>query len=142
MRNPRTEQVQICGSGICGNRKRKEESERLPSVFKPPEEMPSSEYWLTQSLGRIKPHQTQIPAQSLHVMSEGTMSEPISFIILSEVAATQHFRQQQLSPPLIHQCNHLLLRQSQSLMQYIHHGSCKLPQSKMLQFFLQGIPDY
>ena len=28
---------------ICGTRKRKEESERLPLVFKPPEEVPSSE---------------------------------------------------------------------------------------------------
>ena len=72
--------------------------------------MPYPEDRLTQSLGRIKPHKTYIPTQSLHVMSEKTTPETIPLIILSEVAATQYFRQQQLSPPLIHRSNHLLLR--------------------------------
>ena len=58
---------------------------------------------------------------------------PILSEVLSEVAAIQNLRQQQLPSFFIHRSNHLFLRQSKNLMQYIHHRPSKLPQSKILQ---------
>ena len=48
-----------------GTRKRKEDSERLPPVFKSPEEMPCPEDRLTQSLSRKIPHESHIPIHPL-----------------------------------------------------------------------------
>ena len=110
-------------------------------VLYPPEEVPSSEDWLTQCLGRIISHEMHISPylQEIFLCHSLLCEMPILGKVLSKVAAIQYLCQQQLSSSLIHWNYHLLLRQSQCLMQYIHHRTCKIPQSKMLQFSLQSI---
>ena len=60
--------VEICK--ICGTRKRKEDSERLSLVFKPPKEVPCPEDRLTQSLSRKIPHESYIPIHPLEIMPQ------------------------------------------------------------------------
>ena len=67
---------------------------------------------------------------------------PILSEVPTEVTAIHYLGQQQLPSLLIHRSNHLLLLLSQYLMQHIHHRPRKLPQSKMLQFSLQSIPNH
>ena len=103
--------------------------------------MPSSEHWLTQCLGRIIPHEVHIPPYLQEILlRHPLLSEmPILRKMLAEVAAIQYLGKQQPPSLLIHRHNHLLLRQSQHLMQHIHHRPSKLPQSKIFQFSLQNL---
>ena len=96
---------------ICGTRKRKEDSERLPPVFKSPEEVPSSEDRLTQSLSRIEPNEVHIPPYLQEILlSHSLLCEmPIHGEVPSEVATIQYLCQQQLSSLFIHRSYHLLL---------------------------------
>ena len=82
--------VEFCE--ICGTRKRKEDSERLPPVFKPPEEVPSSKDRLTQSLSRIISHEVHISPylQEVFLCHSLLCEMPILGEVLSEVATIQY----------------------------------------------------
>ena len=110
-------------------------------VLHPPEEVPCSEDRLAQRLCRIISHKVHISPYLQEILLPHTlMSKPtILGKMLSEVATIQYLSQQQLSSLFIHRSNHLLLRQSQHLLQNIHHRPCKLPQSQILQFSLHHI---
>ena len=99
--------VGICK--ICGTRKRKEDSERLPPVFKSPEEMPCPEDRLTQSLSRIISHEVHIsPYLQEILLSHSLLCEmPILGEVPYEVATIQYLCQQQLSSLFIHRSYHL-----------------------------------
>ena len=101
--------VGICK--ICGTRKRKEDSERLSPVFKPPKEVPSSKDRLTQSLSRKISHEMHVPPnlQEVFLCHSLLCKMPILGEMLSEVASIQYLCQQQLSSLFIHRSYHLFL---------------------------------
>ena len=101
--------VEFCE--ICGTRKRKEDSERLPPVFKSPEEVPCPEDRLTQSLSRKISHEVHIPPylQEIFLCHSLLCEMPILGEVPSEVATIQYLCQQQLSSLFIHRSYHLLL---------------------------------
>ncbi len=103
--------------------------------------MPSSEDWLTQSLGRIKSYEMHISPNLQKILLPHTlMRKPAIFgEVTSKVAALKNLCQQQPPTLLIHWHNHLILSQSKHLMQHIHHCPCELPQSQILQFSLHHI---
>lgn len=81
-------------------------------VLHPPEEVPSSEDWFTQSLGRIISHEMHISPYFQEVFLCHSLLCKMTVLgeVLSEVATIQYLCQQQLSSLFIHRSNHLLLR--------------------------------
>ena len=133
--------VGICK--ICGTRKRKEDSERLPPVFKSPEEVPCPEDRLTHSLSRKIPHESYIPIHPLEIMPQLWFPKPIPFIMLSEVPGFQYLVQHKLTILLIRRNDKPRGRHAEHLLHDIHDSPSKLPQSQLLQFLLhhtQAVP--
>ena len=71
---------------------RKEDSKRLPPVFKSPEEVPCPEDRLTQSLSRIISHEVHVPPNLQEIfLSHSLLCEmPILGEMPSEVATIQN----------------------------------------------------
>ena len=82
--------VEFCE--ICGTRKRKEDSERLSPVFKPPKEVPCPEDWLTQSLSRIISHEVHVPPNLQEIFLSHSLLCEMSILseMPSEVATIQN----------------------------------------------------
>lgn len=85
--------------------------------------MPSSEDWLTQSLGRIKSYEMHISPNLQEILLPHTLMRKPSIPrkVPTEVTTIQNLCQQQPPTLLIHWHYHLILRQSKHLLQNIHH---------------------
>ena len=107
-------------------------------ILYPPEKVPCSEDWLTQSLCRIISNEVHISPYLQEILLPHTLMRKSTILreMPTEVTTIQDLCQQQPPTLLIHWHNHLILRQSKHLLQNIHHRPCKLPQSKIFQFSL------
>lgn len=83
--------------------------------------MPSSEDWLTQSLGRIKSYEMHISPNLQKILLPHTLMRKPSIPrkVPTEVTTIQNLCQQQSPTLLIHWHYHLILRQSKLLLQNI-----------------------
>ena len=91
--------------------------------------MPSSEDWLTQSLGRIKSYEMHISPNLQEILLPHTLMRKPSILrkVPTEVTTIQNLCQQQLPSLFIHRSYHLILRQSKHLMKHKHYRPCELP---------------
>ena len=120
---------------------RKEDSEKSPPIFKPPEEVPSPEDRLTKSLCRIEPNEMHIPPYFQEILLPHTLMRKPTILskVPTKVTPIKNLRQQQLPSLPINRRNHPLLRHPQHLLHHIHHRPRKLPQSQKLQLPLHHI---
>ena len=73
-----------------------------------PKEVPRSEDRLTQSLGRIIPHEVHIPPYLQEILLRHPLLREVPILgkVLPEVTTVENLAQQQPPPLLVHRSNH------------------------------------